>query len=60
MPEKVYSSIFGAGSTGIGILSGIINVASIAEALVLGFAGAAGGLLAHGIWKWIQKKFFKK
>lgn len=59
MSEKVYSSMFGAGTTGIGILSGIINVSSIALALVMGFAGAIGGLLAQALWNYIKNRLNK-
>jgi hypothetical protein len=56
MPDKIYSSGFGAATTGLGMLSGVLSVSSVAQAVVLGFAGAIGGLLAQALWKYIRSK----
>ncbi len=60
MHNSLYSSTLGAGTSGLGMLSGIINVSSVAQAIILGFVGAIGGLLAQALWKYIVKKYFKK
>lgn len=60
MSEKLYSSVFGAGTTGVGILSGLLNVSSVVQALILGFAGAIGGLIAQALWKNIKSHFKKQ
>lgn len=60
MPDKIYSSGFGAATTTGGMLFGVINVSSIAQAIVLGAAGAIGGLLVQALWKYIKTKPWKK
>lgn len=55
--DTIYSSAMGAGSSAFGMITGLLNVSTLAQALVLGFIGAVGGLVAKWLWRrYIDKK----